>query len=111
MSKDPKEPMNPRVRATIYGMAALYVAYLYYQIAKPFLTHEPYGPSTLQFVLGTLILGVGAVVLSVLAWRMYKTPLPEISPEEDTAEEEQEPLEEESLPQDHSGGEEEKTGE
>lgn len=79
--REPQPPMNPKVRASFYGMAALYLAYLYFQIAKPFLTRDPYGPTTLQFVLGTAILGAGAVILALLAWKMYKTPVP--SDEED----------------------------
>lgn len=55
--KEPPPPANPRVKASIYGMAALYVLYLYYKIAAPYLTKDPYGPSTLQFVLGTVLLG------------------------------------------------------
>lgn len=74
--REPQPPTNPKVRASFYGMAALYLAYLYFQIAKPFLTRDPYGPTTLQFVLGTAILGAGAVILALLAWKMYKTPVP-----------------------------------
>ena len=33
MSKTPKRPANPRVRANVYALAALYLAYLFYQIA------------------------------------------------------------------------------
>lgn len=76
MSK-PKAPFNPRVRANVYALAALYLVYLFYQIAKPYLTQDPYGPTTFQFVLGLAVLGGGAVVLGFLAWKMYKAPLPE----------------------------------
>ena len=82
MPKKPKRPINPRTRGNIYGVAALYLAYLFYQIAKPYFTHDPYGPTPLQFALGTVILGGGAVALGFLAWRMYKVPLPE-EPEEE----------------------------
>lgn len=86
MSKKPKQPVNSRARANLYAVAALYLAYLFFQLAKPYLTHDPYGPTLLQFVLGTVILGGGAVALGVLAWRLYKTPLPEedSTPEEET---------------------------
>lgn len=87
MSKEPKEPrrpINPRTRGNIYAVAALYLAYLFYQIAKPYLTHDPYGPTPLQFALGVVILGGGAAALGFLAWRMYKVPLPE-EPEEPDA--------------------------
>lgn len=77
MSKEPKRPLNPKVRANVYALAALYLVYLFYQIAKPYLTRDPYGPSTLQFALGAVVLGGGAVVLGLLAWKMYKAPLPE----------------------------------
>ena len=83
-------PNNPRVRANIYSLAALYMAYLFYQIAKPYLTHDPYGPSTGEFILGTVILGGGTVILALLAWKMFKTPIPE---------EPEEPVEEELLPE------------
>lgn len=105
MSKKPQKPMNPRMRSSLYGMAAFYLAYLFYQIAKPYLTHDPYGPTTVQFLLGLVVLGGGAVFLSVLAWKLYKVPLPEEepSPEEETfAEEDAE--EETALP---DGGDEE----
>lgn len=81
--KEPKKPFNPRVRANVYALAALYLVYLFYQIAKPYLTHDPYdSPTTFQFVLGAAVLGGGAAALGFLAWRMFKAPLPE---EEDAA--------------------------
>ncbi|MEY8385996.1 hypothetical protein AALC17_01730 [Oscillospiraceae bacterium 38-13] len=88
--KEPRKPANPRMRASLYGLGALYLAYMYYQIAKPYLTGDPYGPSLPQFVLGTIILGGGAVVIGLLAWKIYRTPLPE----EDVQEEPEEELEE-----------------
>lgn len=88
MSKTPKRPANPRVRANVYALAALYLAYLFYQIAKPYLTHDPYGPTRFQFLLGLVILGGGAVLLGFLAWRMYKSPMPEESQESEPDEEE-----------------------
>lgn len=75
------EPNNSRIRGHVYGLAALYLAYLLYQLAKPYLTHDPYGPTTGQFLLGTVILGGGAVFLGLMSWKMYKTPPPE-EPEE-----------------------------
>lgn len=82
--QEPKPPVSPRVRGNIYGLGALYLAYMFYQIAKPYLTHDPYGPTTFQFILGLVILGGGTAALAFLAWRMYKVPLPE-DPEEDPA--------------------------
>lgn len=79
--KAPGGPIDPRTRANVYGLAALYLVYLLYQIAKPYLTHDPYGPTTLQFVLGLVVLGGGAAVLGLLSWRLYKAPRPE-TPEE-----------------------------
>ena len=87
MSKTPKRPANPRVRANVYALAALYLAYLFYQIAKPYLTHDPYGPPRFQFLLGLVILGGGAVLLGFLAWIMYKSPLPEEPQESEPYEE------------------------
>ncbi len=75
--KEPKKPFNPRVRANVYALAALYLVYLFYQIAKPYLTHDPYGPTKFQFVLGSVVLGGGAVALGLLGWKMFKAPLPE----------------------------------
>lgn len=92
--KEPKPPANPGTRATLYGMGALYLAYLYYQIARPYLTGDPYSPTLGQFVLGTVILGGGAVALGVLAWRMYKAPQPE-EPEDPALPEESEEDQEE----------------
>ena len=82
-SKAPKGPINPRVRANVYALAALYLAYLYYQVAKPYLTRDPYGPTAFQFTLGTVVLGGGAAVLGFLAWKMFKAPLPEEGLEEE----------------------------
>ncbi|WP_300607016.1 hypothetical protein [uncultured Oscillibacter sp.] len=79
--KEPKKPFNPRVRANVYALAALYLVYLFYQIAKPYLTRDPYGPTSFQFTLGAVVLGGGAAVLGLLAWKMFKAPLPE-DPEE-----------------------------
>ena len=81
--KEPQKPFNPRVRANVYALAALYLVYLFYQIAKPYLTHDPYGPTKFQFALGAVILGGGAAALAFLAWRMYKAPLPEEEPPEE----------------------------
>ena len=83
--KAPKGPINPRVRANVYALAALYLVYLFYQIAKPYLTHDPYGPTAFQFGLGAAVLGGGAAALGFLAWRMFKAPLPEEPEEEDAA--------------------------
>ncbi len=101
--KAPKGPINPRVRANVYALAALYLVYLFYQMAKPYLTHDPYdSPTTFQFVLGAVVLGGGAAALGFLAWRMFKAPLPEEPEEEDSAlrseaeGEEDEPLPEEA---------------
>lgn len=92
--KEPRGPSNPKIRSTVYTLAALYLAYLYYEIAKPFLTGDPYGPSTLQFVLGTVALGGGAVAVGFLAWKLYKAPLPEEDSEEPPEEDGEEPSEE-----------------
>ena len=32
--KEPKKPFNPRVRANVYALAALYLVYLFYQIDR-----------------------------------------------------------------------------
>lgn len=85
-----RPPVDPKFRSGIYGMAALYLAYLFYQIARPYLTGDPYGPTRNQFLLGTVILGGGAVVLGILAWKMARAPRTE-SPER----EEPSPAEEE----------------
>ena len=79
--KAPKRPANPRIRANIYSVAALYVAYLLYLIAKPYLTHDPYGPTKSEFIFGVVVLGGGTVFLALMAWKMFKTPMPE-EPEE-----------------------------
>ena len=63
----PRGPGNPRVRAGFYGMAALYLAYLYYQLAEPFFKGDPTGPPLLAFGLGTVyimqvFLTIGGVI-------------------------------------------------
>lgn len=83
--KAPKGPVNPRVRANVYGLAALYLTYLLYQIAKPYLTRDPYGPTTTQFLLGLVILGGGAVFLGLMSWKLFKAPLPEEPEDAETA--------------------------
>lgn len=83
--KPPKGPADPRTRANIYGLAALYLAYLFYKIAWPYLTHDPYGPSKTEFLIGTVVLGGGAALLAYLSWRMYKAPRPEAPTEEEAA--------------------------
>ena len=79
--KAPKGPVNPKVRANIYTIAALYVAYLLYGVVKRYLTHDPYGPTTGVFILGLVVLGGGAVFLGLMAWKMYKAPMPKESEE------------------------------
>lgn len=84
--KEPKKPFNPRVRANVYALAALYLVYLFYQMAKPYLTHDPYdSPTTFQFALGAVVLMGGAAALGFLAWKMFKAPLPEELTEEPDA--------------------------
>lgn len=98
--KEPKKPFNPRVRANIYALAALYLVYLFYQIAKPYVTHDPYdSPTTFQFVLGAVVLGGGAAALGFLAWRMFKAPLPEEPEEGSDLPEKAEGEEDETLPE------------
>jgi len=98
--KEPKRPIDPRIRANIYGLAALYLVYLFYQVAKPYLTHDPYGPTAFQFFLGVVVLGGGAAALGFLSWRLYKAPRPEEPGEEG-------PEEQSALPEDSEsdGGE------
>ena len=81
--QEPKPPVSPRTRGNIYGLAALYLVYLFYQVAKPYLTHDPYGPTAFQIALGAVVLGGGAAALAFLAWRMYQVPLPEEEPPEE----------------------------
>ena len=91
----PRGPVNPKTRANLYALGALYLLYLFYQIAKPYLTRDPYGPTTVQFLLGLGVLGGGAAALGFLSWKLYKAPVPE-EPGEDAAEEaEEESAEEE----------------
>lgn len=79
--KEPRPPVSPRARGNVYGLGALYLAYLCWQVAKPYLTHAPDSPTTFQFALGLVILGGGAAALAFLAWKMYRAPLPK-EPEE-----------------------------
>ena len=72
---DSKGGGNPRGRAMIYGMGAVYLAYLFFKVAGPFFAGEPLGPTMFQFALGAMVLGGGAMVLGVLAWKMYKASL------------------------------------
>lgn len=89
---------DPRFRSGLYGMAALYLVYLLYQIARPYLTGDPYGPTRNQFLLGVVILGGGAVFLGIVAWRLAHAPQPETpSPEENAGEDETEEDEREGL--------------
>lgn len=83
-----RPPVDPKFRSGIYGMAALYLAYLFYQIARPYLTGDPYGPTRNQFLLGAVILGGGAVVLGIVAWKVARAPRPE-TPESSPAGEEE----------------------
>ena len=68
--KAPKGPINPRVRANVYALAALYLVYLFYQIAKPYLTRDPYGPTAFQFALGAVVLGGFSSVLGEQGYSM-----------------------------------------
>lgn len=80
-----RPPINPKVRSSIYALAALYLAYLLYQIVWPYLTGDPYGPSTLMFVLGIAVLGGGILFLGLMAWKMSRAPLPSSEDPDDTA--------------------------
>lgn len=84
-----RPPVDPKTRASLYGMAALYLAYLLYKTAWPYLTNDPYGPTTLQFLLGVLILGGGLVFLCIMTWKMAHAP----RPEEPASSEEEDPPE------------------
>lgn len=87
-------PENAKVRSSIYGLAALYLAYLFYKVAKPYLTGDPYGPSTKVFLLAVVVLGGGAAGLGILAWKMAHMPAPPVEeppPAEETPLELEEP--------------------
>lgn len=84
-SGEPEErpPANPRARSSIYGLAALYLLYLFYKVAKPYLTGDPYAASTGIFLLAVVVLGGGAAALGYLSWRISRLPVPEAEPEEE----------------------------
>ena len=62
--KEPQTQANPRMRSSIYGMAALYLLYLYYKEIALYLRGE--------MILATIVLLGGGALLGVLSWKLHK---------------------------------------
>lgn len=84
---------NPKGRASLYALCALYLGYLLYQMLNTAFAPGADRPPSYLLVLGVVILGGGAVALLLLAWRIYRAPEPR-EPEETLPEEAGETAEE-----------------
>lgn len=91
--KENQPAPNPKGRANLYALCALYLGYLLYQMLDTAFAPGADRPPRYLLVLGVVILGGGAVGLLLLAWRIYRTPEPQ-EPEEALPEEAGETTEE-----------------
>ena len=71
-NKEPQSHANPRMRSRIYGMAALYLLYLYYNEIALYLRGEMGGAVLPKLVLATIVLLGGGALLGVLSWKLHK---------------------------------------
>lgn len=70
--KESPAPANPRMRSSIYGMAALYLLYLYYKEIALYRRGEIEAPVLPKLILATIVLLGGGALLGVLSWKLYK---------------------------------------
>lgn len=70
--KESPAPANPRMRSSIYGMAALYLLYLYYKEIALYRRGEIEAPVLPKLILATIVLLGGGILLASLSWKMYK---------------------------------------
>ncbi len=70
--KEPQTQANPRMRSSIYGMAALYLLYLYYKEIALYLRGEMGGAVLPKLILATIVLLGGGALLGVLSWKLHK---------------------------------------
>ena len=87
--KDDKQkerpPFNPRGRMNLYALCGLYLGYLLYQLAGPYIQGGEAAPPVPALLIGTAVLGGGMVLLFYLAWRMYRMSVQKEEPEEPEA--------------------------
>lgn len=76
-SKKPKREFRPRSHAAIYVVAMIYLGFLIYDFVNRYRAGGPDAPSAGMLAAGVAALGVGIILLGVLAWRMYNFPVPE----------------------------------
>lgn len=76
-SKKPKREFRPRSHAAIYVVAMIYLGFLIYDFVGKYRAGGPDAPSAGMLAAGVAALGVGIILLGVLAWRMYNFPVPE----------------------------------
>lgn len=103
-NKRPKREFRPQSHAVIYLIALFYVCYLLYRIVSRAVAGGADAPTALELILGIVILGGGAVLLVIMAWRMChieppsgeeeQKALPQEEPEEAWEEAEDEAWEE-----------------
>ena len=72
--KKPKREFSPNAHASIYLLALLYVGYQLFQLIKNAVNGGANAPSTLNLVLGIVVLGGGVILLAFLIWRMTHLP-------------------------------------
>lgn len=72
--KKPKREFSPNAHASIYLLALLYVGYQLFQLIKSAVNGGANAPSTLNLVLGIVVLGGGVILLAFLIWRMTHLP-------------------------------------
>lgn len=82
-SKKPKREFRPRSHAAIYVVAMIYLGFLIYDFVGRYRAGGPDAPSAGMLAAGVAALGVGMILLGILAWRMYNMPVPENEDTED----------------------------
>ena len=69
-----KREFSPNAHASIYLIAIVYLGYLLFQLIQSAVSGGPGAPSTMNLILGVVVLGGGILLLAFLSWKITHLP-------------------------------------